>query len=154
LSAVSSNPFAVTPAAAAQLVIIAAPPTSITAGRSFGLKVSAEDPFGNLATSFAGGVDISLASGPANITLAGTHTAIAGAGVADFSALSPAPAASGYTIQATATGLPSATTHPFAVMPAAASQLVITTPLPSSMTAGNSFGLAVVAEDAFGNLDS
>ena len=35
---------------------------------------------------------------------------------------------------------------------AAASQLVITTPAPASVTAGDPFGLSVAAEDSYGNV--
>ena len=61
-------------------------------------------------------------------------------------------AANGYTIQATTTGLSSATTNAFDITPAAASELVVTTQPPASTTAGNSFGLTVTAEDLYGNL--
>src|SRR6185437_15312016 len=49
----TSNAVTVTPAAIAQFVLSASP-TAITAGGSTTLKVTAEDQFGNINTSFAG----------------------------------------------------------------------------------------------------
>ena len=152
LSAATTNAFNITPAAASQLVVTTQPPTSITAGDSFGLTVTAEDPYGNLTPSFTNSVTVALKSNPGSGTLNGTLTVNASAGVAAFSGLSIDQAANGYTIQATTTGLSSATTNAFDITPAAASQLVVTTQPPASTIAGNSFGLTVTAEDPYGNL--
>ena len=56
--------------------------------------------------------------------------------VAAFSGLTLDQAADGYTIQATTTGLSSATTNAFDITPAAASQLVVSTQPPPSTIAG------------------
>ena len=76
-----------------------------------GLTVSAEDPYGNLTPSFTSSVTVALKSNPGSGTLNGTHTVVASAGVATFSGLTIDQAANGYTIQATTTGLSSATTN-------------------------------------------
>ena len=152
LSSATTNAFDITPAAASQLVVTTEPPVSTTAGNSFGLTVSAEDLYGNLTPSFTSSVTVALKSNPGSGTLNGTLTVNASAGVATFSGLSIDQAANGYTIQATTTGLSSATTNAFDITPAAASQLVVTTQPPASTTAGNSFGLTVTAEDPYGNL--
>ena len=43
------------------MVLSIPPPATMVAGHAFGLAVSAEDPFGNLATSFTGIVTFALA---------------------------------------------------------------------------------------------
>ena len=152
LTGTISGSFDVTPAAASKLVVTTLPPSAVTAGDRFGLAVTAEDRFGNAATAFAGSIGIALKNNPGGGTLGGTSSMMPTNGVATFSDLELDKAASGYTIQATSTGLTAATTGSFDVTPAAASQLLITAQPPSSVTAGNSFGLTVTAEDRFGNL--
>src|SRR5207245_1807587 len=75
------------------------------------------------------------------------------AGVATFSTLNLDKVGSGYTLKATSSGLSSATTTGISVTAGTATQLVVTTQPPTSATAGNPFGLAVKAEDAYGNVD-
>ena len=77
----------------------------------------AYDPYGNLATSFNGPVTVGLASGPGGSALAGTATVAAVDGVATFSGLTLNDAGSGYSLKASANGLASVTTTPFAVSP-------------------------------------
>jgi hypothetical protein len=154
LDSATSAAFDVVPAAAAQLVIAAQPPSSLTAGAAFGLSVSVEDAFGNLETGFGGGVTLALGANPAGGSLGGTLTLAASGGVAAFSGLTIDQAGSGYAIQATASGLPAASTQPFQVIPAAPAQLAITAGISSPLTAGAGFGLAVAIEDAYGNLEA
>ena len=71
--------------------------------------------------------------------------------MAAFSRLTLDAAGSGYTITATSDGLVAATTAPINVVPAAAARLVVTVPPPSTVTAGDGFGLSVGAVDAYGN---
>jgi adhesin/invasin len=61
-------------------------------------------------------------------------------------------AAKGYTIQAVTTGLTQATTKSFNIVPAAATQLVVTTQPPASVQVLSPFGMAVSAEDPYGNV--
>ncbi len=150
LTAATTNPFAVTPAAPAQLVIADQPPSSVTAGAGFGLAVSVEDAFGNAEPSYSGNVTVALASGTG---LGGTLTLPASGGVADFSGLSLDRAGSGYTLKVTSNSLTTATTTSFTVTPAAPAQLAISSQPPSSVTAGAGFGLSVAIEDAFGNAE-
>jgi len=152
LTSAITNSFDVTPAAASQLLITTQPLTPITAGTTFGLTVTAEDPYGNVATAFTGSVGIALKSNPGGGTLAGTLSLNATSAVATFSGLTLDTVANGYTIQATSTGLTSATTNAFDVTPAAASQLLVTTQPPGMVTAGSTFGLTATAEDAYGNV--
>ena len=152
LTAATTSGISVTPAAATQLVVTAQPPSSVTAGTSFGLKITAEDAYCNAATSFTGSVAIALSSNPGGSTLGGTLTMPAASGVASFSSLNLNKAGSGYTLKASSGSLTAATTTAIAVTPAAASQLVVTTQPPASVTAGTGFSLTVKAEDKFGNV--
>ena len=68
---VTTSSIDVTPAAASQLVITTQPPGGVLVGAGFGLVVSAEDPFGNVDTSFDGSVVVALAATPAAQTSAG-----------------------------------------------------------------------------------
>ena len=152
LTAATTGSFDVTPAAASQLIVTSGPPSTVTAGKSFGLTVTAEDTFGNVATGFAGSIGVALKNNPGATSLGGTPGLTPTNGVATFSDLHVDKAAIGYTIQVTSTGLSSATTSSFDITPAAASQLIVTAGPPSTVTAGDSFGLTVTAEDAFGNV--
>ena len=80
LSGVTTTAFGVTPIAASQLVISTQPPTSLTAGTPFNMTVTAEDPFGNVATSFSGSVGLGLSSNPGSGSLGGILTATASQG--------------------------------------------------------------------------
>src|SRR5262249_30279689 len=104
--------------------------------------------------SFAGQVTLALVSGPTGVTLSGSRTATANSGVATFSNLAINTTGVGYSLQATGAGLASAATGPFRVGAAVPPQLATVQPPPAGVTAGSGFGLAVVAEDAFGNVDS
>jgi hypothetical protein len=152
LTAATTGSFDVTPAAASQLIITSGPPSTVTAGSSFGLTVTAEDRFGNVATQFAGGVAVALQSNPTGASLGGIVSLTASSGVAVFGGLALDTAANGYTIQGTSAGLSSATTGSFDVTPAAFSQFVVTTQPPASVPTGKPFGLAVSAEDPYGNV--
>ncbi len=152
LSAADATPVTVTPATPARIVVDSGPPTSVTAGAGFGLSVSVEDAFGNLATGFGGDVTVGLVGGPAGAVLGGTLTEPAGGGVATFSGLALDQAGSGYAIAATSGSLPAAQTGTFAVTPAAPAKLVISQPPPTSLVAGLPFHLGVSVEDTFGNV--
>ena len=89
---------------------------------------------------------------PGDATLGGTLTVMAQNGVARFSGLTLDNEGTGYTLLVTANGLVSATTGTIDVTPAAATQLVVTTQPPGSVVAGSAFGLAVTAEDPYGNV--
>ena len=56
-------------------------------GSGFGLTVSAEDPYGNVDTSFSGSVNVALSTNPVGATLGGTLSVSAQSGVAAFSGL-------------------------------------------------------------------
>ena len=87
LASATTDGFNVTPAAATQLVVTSQPPTSLLAGGPFGLTVEAEDPYGNVDTSFGGSVTVGVLNNPGGATLGGTLSVTAQDGVATFSGL-------------------------------------------------------------------
>ena len=151
LSGATTNPITVTPAAASQVVIAEQPPESVTAGSTFGLQATIEDPYDNVETGDSTPLTVTLASNPPGSTLSGTLSAAPFEGVADFSALTLTTAASGYTLQVAA-GLLSTTTSAIDVSPAAATNMIVATAPPDSFSAGTPFGLTVDVEDSYGNL--
>ena len=152
LGSATTNAFTVTPLAASQVVVTQQPPASVTAGAGFGLAAAIEDMYGNVITSANNTVSVSLASNPGGSTLGGTLSVAAVNGVAAFSGLTLQKAASGYTLSVASSGLTGSTTSALAVTPAAATQLAIITPPPSSVALNASFGLVLAIEDAYGNV--
>ncbi len=152
LTAATSSAISVTPGAAAQLVIATQPPASVTAGSGFGLTLVAEDAEGNMATGFAGSVTAALLANPGSSTLGGTTTAAAAGGAVVFSSLTLNKAVSGYTLNLASSGLTSATSGSFTVIPGAPSQLVLLGGFPANVTVDAHFGFTAEAEDAEGNL--
>ena len=152
LGGATTSAIAVTPAVPAQLAITEQPPASVTAGSGFGLQASIEDAYGNVVTTDAAAVTVALANNPGGATLGGTLSATASSGVATFSGLTLTRAASGYNLQASSSGLTSATTGAVNVTPAAASQVVITQQPPATVAVNGTFALDAAIEDAYGNV--
>jgi FKBP-type peptidyl-prolyl cis-trans isomerase 2 len=134
-------------------LVVTTQPSGVIAGQGFSMAVSAEDAFGNVDSNFTGTVSLALANDPGNTSLGGNLAVQASGGVALFSGLTLDVADPGYTLQASYTGLSSATTNPFTVTAGKATQLVIATQPPASVTAGSGFGFTVYAEDSLGNID-
>jgi hypothetical protein len=131
------------------------PPASVTVGASFGLAIIITDNFGKIDTDFNANVSLAIVANPSGAVLAGGTTVAAVNGVATFAGLSLNLPGTGFALGATGTGLIAATSSPFNVTaPAVASQLVIISQPPGSMTAGAGFGLTVNAEDSLGNVDA
>jgi hypothetical protein len=151
LATATTDSFAVKPAAPAQVVIASGPPTIVTAGAGFGLTAWVEDAYGNLETGYSSNLTVGLAGGPTGSLLRGPDSVAAVGGVTTFSGLELTGAGSGYALSVSGTGLGPATSTSFVVTSAAASQLVLAASPPSSVTAGDSFGLTVDVEDAYGN---
>lgn len=135
-------------AAAASRLVITAPPSAL-AGSSFNLTVTAQDPFGNTATTYLGTVHFTssdtTATLPGDYTFtsadSGSHTFSSGvilrkAGVQTISGKD--------TLTASITGQTSIT-----VNAAAATHLAVLLPL--SVSPGVAFTLTVVAQDPFNN---
>ena len=117
-----STSFDAKPAAATQLLITTEPPSTVAAGSQFSFVVTAEDQYGNVATSFNGNESITVATGPAGGVLTGTTNATASNGVATISGLILQTAGSNYTLQVSSPGLTSTTTTAIKVTPLAASR--------------------------------
>jgi hypothetical protein len=154
LASADTTPVVVTPAAPSQIVLLAGPPSSLSASERFGLTVGVEDAFGNLASGYGGDVTIRLAGGPAGASLGGTLTEPASGGVATFSGLGLSEAGSGYVIAAASGSLPTVQSTAFDVTPTAPAKLVITQPPSATLVAGVPFALRVSVEDAFGNVET
>ena len=149
---VGTNAIGVATLAASQLVVTQQPPTSVTAGSTFGLTVEAEDSSGNLLTSFNGTVSLAIGVNPGGATLGGTLTATASQGVASFSGLTLNKAASGYTLYASGGGLAWGNSSAITVTPASATQLVITQQPPATVKLSTAFTVQASIEDAYGNV--
>ena len=152
----TSNAFNITAAVATQLVF-ATQPSATAAGSNItpAVVVTAQDAFGNMATSFANAITVAITggTGKTGAALSGTKTVTASGGSATFSTLSIDSVSTGYTLSATATGLvggfASAT---FNIIPGVATQLVFTAQ-PTNATAGANIAPAIVvtARDGKGN---
>jgi hypothetical protein len=148
----ASNPFVISPAAAAALAIRTQP----TGGTAGGLvtptvQVEARDAFDNLAIGYNDQVLLNVATGPVGGSLSNNSTSAVG-GIATFTGMTVSTAGV-YTLGASATGLTGATTNAFTVAGAPATELVFT-PVPGTGTIGQSLAPAITVEarDAGGNL--
>jgi hypothetical protein len=154
LTSTTSAAFNVTPGAASALVFTTQPPATTPAGTALApaVQVTVLDAQGNTVTGATTSITVGLGSNPAGGSLAGTLTVSAVGGVATFSNLSLPKVGTGYTLNASATGLTSATSTAFSITPAAASQLAFTTQ-PSRTFVGQAISPAVqvTVRDAFGN---
>jgi hypothetical protein len=105
----------VTPAAASALFFTVQPSTA-SAGAPINpaVRVTVRDNFGNTA-AFTGNVTITIGTNPSAGTLSGTSTKPAAGGVASFADLSINNAGAGYTLVASAAGLPSRTSAAFSI---------------------------------------
>jgi len=144
----------IAPAAPAQLAVTTQPPSSVTAGATFGLAIAVENANGGILTSFNGSVTISMAANPGGSTLGSTLKVAAQNGIATFSGLSLNLTGTDYTIQASASESTAATTNTISVTPASASQLVVIAQPPANLAVSARFGLIVAIEDRFGNIVS
>jgi hypothetical protein len=157
-AAPASLAFSVEGGPPSQLVLTSPPPATVTAGVGFGLVLAAEDLYGNVDSAFSGSVTVALASNPGGSTLGGATSVSFINGLAIFTDLTMNQAGSGYTFVAVGNGLtPSSSLDALtlSVTPApAATRLVIISPLPADLTAGQSFGLSVAAESASGSVDT
>jgi len=151
----SSGAFSITPGPATQLVF-AGQPVTTGAGAPINppVQVEARDSLGNVATGFAGVVNVAIGTNPGGGTLTGTTTATAAGGMATFTTLIIDKLGAGYTLTATASagGITGTTSSPFDIIPGAATQLAFTVQ-PSTTIAGTTItpAVQVTARDALGN---
>ena len=114
-------------AGAASKLVFVTPPASTTGGAVIApVVVFAEDPSGNLATSFGGTVTVAFGATTSGATLVGTLTATATAGVAAFPVLAINKVFNGYTLVATSGTLASATSPAFNITTGPAAGLLPT----------------------------
>ena len=128
-------------------------PADATAGTSISpaVQVTLLDAEGNL-TLGTSPVTVTLAANPVGGTLSGTHTANAVNGVAAFPDLSVDRSADGYTLMATAAGVPAAISADFSIVPGSATQLTFTTqPTDTPAAAVITPPIQVAVQDLFGN---
>ncbi len=152
VGSITTSLFRVVPAAASQLAIVAPPPSQLVAGRTFGITIAAEDPFGNAVPGFADVVTVSLASGPAGGVLSGAASADAVGGIATLTGLAIDQAGAGYQLEATSGDLTSTTSTAMTVAPTAPSRLVITLQPPGRVVVKQPFAVGVEAMDVYGNV--
>jgi hypothetical protein len=128
-------------------------PTNIAAGNSEpSIQVAFKDANGNTITSITSAVTIDVGANY-GVALSGTTTVNAVNGVATFTGLGITLVKTGYTLVASATGLPTVQSTAFNVTPGTPSVLIIASQ-PSNASAGIAMTPAVVVSlyDAFGNL--
>ena len=150
LTSATTDGFNVT-RGATQLIVTTEPPSSVQAGTDFSITVSAEDGLGNVDTTYNQAITLTL--GNANgATLSGVLVVGASDGVAVFNGLSLNLPGNDYKILESASMLNSGTSNGFDVTSGQATQLVVETggAPPSSLVAGQTFGLTIEAEDQNG----
>ncbi|MGQ0508588.1 MAG: kelch repeat-containing protein [Myxococcaceae bacterium] len=154
LTSATSNGFDIAAGGAARVAFLT-PPSNVVAGSSIApaVRVAIQDAAGNTVTSSSATVTVAIGSNPGGATLAGTTSAAASAGIATFSNLSLADAATGYTLTTASAGLTGATSSAFDVLPATATRLIFAVQ-PSTTTAGAAIApaLRVEVQDNLGNV--
>src|SRR5207237_761461 len=128
-------------AAPASKLILATATAGPTAGNSFGLTVTAQDPYGNTATNYAGTVHISSSDTSSGVVLPANSTLTSG--TRSFSATLVRAGAQSLTASDVA-GRFSATTNLW-IVAAPASKLVLSSSS-SASTAGMSYSFTVTAQ--------
>jgi streptogramin lyase len=143
----------VNPATATHLWLTSLADLTVVAGSAWGVRVSARDPYNNLAISYTGTVHFSSTDGQASLPADYTFTASDG-GIHDFP--------NGVILRTAGPQVVTATdTQPgispdmvrVTVNPAAASTFTVTG-FPSPVTAGTAATIAVTAIDPYGNVDT
>jgi hypothetical protein len=138
----------------AMLLALTAPPAVLTAGTPFTVTATVQDAFGHTDQAFNGSIRLELATGsPAGAVLGGMLSVPAVNGVAQFKNLTLTLAGIGYALTATSTGITSAVTPAFQVVPAAATQLLyLPPPALSLMNQPIAPSVAVATADTYGNV--
>jgi hypothetical protein len=153
LAGAESQLFDITGGTATQLVLTTSP-SNTPAGAPLTLAVEVRDTFDNLATSYAGAADLTIASNPAGGTLGGTSSKAFSGGIASFGVAEGAnidKIGVGYTLHV-ASGAFTVDSTAFNIT---ASRLVFAA-APGTTPVGTAFVQQPVlrAEDSFGTLDT
>ncbi|MCA9048411.1 MAG: hypothetical protein KDA89_06765, partial [Planctomycetaceae bacterium] len=150
LKSIITGAVSVTPGAVSRLAITTQPPGTVNAGAKFKVAVTAQDAFGNKATTFAGNVSIAPADISGATALGGTLVRKATGGVVTFDSLTLSKAGTGYKLVASV-GAVAATTNAFSIAALAAKTLAVRT-LPAKVAAGTGFDVVATANDIYGNV--
>ena len=135
LTSKTSPSFSVTPGPLSQMTLSNVP-TTVVSGAALGITATLQDADGNTETGISSGsITLSVATGPNGGALAGTVTRTPSSGVTTFSAASLTLVGS-YTITATDSSGPTATTGSIVVTPGAAKKLIFVQG-PSNTMAGS-----------------
>jgi hypothetical protein len=149
----TSAGFSISVGPAAKLAF-AVQPSNAAAGAVIApaVQVAVQDAGGNLVTSATNSIAVAISTNPGGGTLSGTSPVSASGGVAQFANLSLDKTGTGYTLQATATGLTTAISSGFNIASGAADHLAFFVQ-PSDAAAGAAIAPAVKVEvqDAIGN---
>jgi hypothetical protein len=114
LTSATSSAFNISPGAASALAFTTQPgDVNIGAPISGPPTIAVQDAFGNTVTSSTASITAAIEDNPGGGTLSGTTSKNAVAGVASFNDLSINQPGNGYTLNASSTGLTSATTNTF-----------------------------------------
>ena len=114
----TSVAFTVAVGAPTQLSFATQPPAALVINEQMNVQVGAYDAGMNL-TSFGGTISVAIANNPGSATLGGLTSVAAELGIAAFGDLTLDALGTGYTLQATASGLTPATSAAFEVVPPA-----------------------------------
>ncbi|NNG16778.1 MAG: hypothetical protein HKM89_09870, partial [Gemmatimonadales bacterium] len=116
LAARTSDPFAILPGPPARLAFTEEP-SDATAGTAIApaIEVTVLDAFDNIVVTDASTVSLSIGANPGGSTLSGVPASTVVGGVARFADIRLDKAGNGYTLVASRTGLPGATSAPFAI---------------------------------------
>lgn len=136
----------------AQFVFTTQPVTTVVLTTMPPVVVELRDSFGNKATGFTGLVTVALDAPPAGVTLTGTLSVNAVAGVATFSSLQVSAPASAQRLRASATGVAATgLSAGFDIVPPPPTQLVITTQ-PANTKTGKEVPVTVEARTSTNTL--
>ena len=154
LSTATSASFNITVGAATQMVYSVEPSnTTATSSVSPAIKVRVHDAGGNLVPTATDSITLVINNDPGSGTLSGTLTVSAVSGEATFSDISIEKVGTGYTLDATASGLSTATSVGFNITVGAPTQLVYSVePTNTVSTTSISPAIKVQVHDAGGNV--
>ena len=150
----NSAPFAVLPGPPVALVFVQPPSTSV-AGTSVGtVSVEIRDAYGNVAVNSEAQITLSAKNAAgSSVAIYGTTTTLTTGGLATFSNAYLTLAGTGYTLTAVSSGVASANSPPFSVLPGPPAFLTFLQQ-PTDSLAGTAISPAVTVGlyDAYGNL--
>jgi hypothetical protein len=134
------------PRAASQVLFSTQPPSSLIAGAEFHAAVQVEDPYGNPVP----GTSVTVADGTESMTVTTDTAGRATLGNHNDQYFLTYVVAGTYRLTASVTGVATATSNAFTVLPGRVTQVVVSPSTPTP-TVGTPFTVTVTATDAYGN---